>query len=368
MLELRNLSKTLSGNRVVSDVSMTIADGEFFVLVGTSGSGKSTLLRLIAGLEVPDTGQVLVDGRDVTTLPSRDRNLGMVFQDYGLYPNMNVFGNIAYGLEARGMAKAEVEQRVREAAAKLQIAPLLDRNIGDISGGEQQRVALARAFAKDASVYLYDEPLSNLDPKLRHQARRDILSVHAAKGRPSLYVTHDQNEAFAMGNRIGVLSGGRLYQVGTADELVNQPANAFVARFIGSPPINIVEGRLVERDGMLAVVCKGISMALPDRWKKVLGQYGRERVLVGIRPTAIVLEGDPAEFAVTAENRYKAKIDFLEPLLGEIVVGLRLNDALPLTALLTDHGHPFQEGYAVSIAIDSAHICLFDSETQAALG
>ena len=222
-LQVDRLTKQLAGNTIVDDVSFEIADAEFFVLLGPSGGGKTTILRLICGLEAPDSGTIVIDGRDVTTSPPRERNIGMVFQEYGLYPNMDVFHNVAYGLEARGVPKAEVRERVTQAAEVLGLSTMLGQSVVDLSGGEQQRVALARALAKDASVYLYDEPLSNLDAKLRHHTRRQIMDIHQRKRKPSLYVTHDQGEALAMADRIGVMAKGRLQQVGTPEQLLDDP-------------------------------------------------------------------------------------------------------------------------------------------------
>ena len=235
-LQVNHLTKQLAGNTIVDDVSFEIADAEFFVLLGPSGGGKTTILRLICGLEAPDSGTIVIDGRDVTTSPPRERNIGMVFQEYGLYPNMDVFHNVAYGLEARGVPKAEVRERVTQAAAVLGLSTMLGQSVVDLSGGEQQRVALARALAKDASVYLYDEPLSNLDAKLRHHTRRQIMDIHQRKRKPSLYVTHDQGEALAMADRIGVMAKGRLQQVGT-------PSSSWMTRGTCSSPGSSVRHR-----------------------------------------------------------------------------------------------------------------------------
>ncbi|MCC7206062.1 MAG: ABC transporter ATP-binding protein, partial [Anaerolineae bacterium] len=272
-LEIRNLYKSFGRNTVLNDINLTVPEGEFFVVLGPSGGGKSTLLRILCGIELPDSGEIILNGRNITQLPPRERNIGMVFQDYGLYPHMDVRENIAYGLEARNMPKAVVEERVKAAAAKLGITPLLERVVVDLSGGEQQRVALARALAKDASLYLFDEPLSNLDPKLRVQARRDIVMVHREKHKPTLYVTHDQTEALASGDRIGVIAAGRLQQVGAADDLIQRPANLFVARFIGSPPMNLVSATL-EFDARADVFAARFGgqtvLRLPSLWNATL--------------------------------------------------------------------------------------------------
>ncbi len=247
-LDVLDLTKHYGERVVLDNIQFSVSEGEFFVLLGPSGGGKSTILRLVCGIEIADRGKISLNGRDITNLPPRERNIGMVFQDYGLYPHMNVFENIAYGLEARGMPKEEINRRVMEATEKLGLKPMMQRIIVDLSGGEQQRVALARALAKNADLYLFDEPLSNLDPKLRAQARRDIVMVHRTKQKPSIYVTHDQNEALAIGDRIAIIAKGRLQQVGTADDLIRHPANMFVAGFIGTPPMNLLSGAVLRQD------------------------------------------------------------------------------------------------------------------------
>ncbi|WP_327633034.1 ABC transporter ATP-binding protein [Kribbella sp. NBC_00482] len=346
-LELRNVSKRLGDHQAVDDVSFTVQDGEFFVLLGSSGSGKTTLLKLICGLERPDSGEILLDGRDITALPSRERNLGMVFQEYGLYPAMNVQGNIAYGLQARGKhSKAEIEQRVAEAAAKLGLREMLDRYTQDLSGGEQQRVALARAMVKDAGAYLFDEPLSNLDPKLRYRARRDILSVHKAKKQPSVYVTHDQSEAFAMADRVGVMADGRLQQVGCADELLNAPANVFVAKFVGSPPMNVF---VAEVDGATARA-DGIALPLPEE----LAGRPIGRVLVGFRPenTTVALDG-------VIEGRVIEVEEGMTELLVRFSAG-----GTTLSAIVEDAVAP---GELVRFDTPAGNLRFFDADTEQAL-
>lgn len=357
-LQVANLNKMLGNRQIIHEVSFTIDDGEFFVLLGPSGCGKSTLLRLICGLEQPDSGEIFLNGVNITRLPPRERNLGMVFQDYGLYPNMNVYGNIAYGLEARGVAKAEIERRIHPAAEKLGLSALLDRNIGDISGGEQQRVALARAMVKDADAYLYDEPLSNLDPKLRHKARVDIASVHRAKSKPSIYVTHDQAEAFAMANRIAVLSAGRIQQIGAPEDLLTAPANTFVAGFIGAPATNLLDGEIVHRDGHLHFHSGGLTVALPPKWEAVLANYGKPRVIGGIPPSAI----RPTQ-EIYAPRAY---VNTVELLLGEMVVNVSFGERGVLTALLPD-SEPIDEGAMISIEIDPEQVLLFDPDTTRSL-
>jgi ABC-type sugar transport system ATPase subunit len=368
-LKVHDLVKQLGDNLVINGISFQVEEEEFFVLLGPSGGGKSTTLRLICGLEMPDRGRIIIDGRDVTTLPPRARNLGMVFQDYGLYPHMNVFKNISYGLEARGgYSRSEIDKQVREAAQKLMIADMLERAVVDLSGGEQQRVALARALAKNADAYLFDEPLSNLDPKLRYQARRDILIVHRMKGKPSIYVTHDQTEAFAIADRIGLLANGQLQQVGTADELLSEPANLFVARFVGSPPMNLLPARIVrEGDARYRVQADGLALTLSVKWHPTLSTYGKEKVIVGIRPGAMAQEGKPSEFEVNPENTIVANLEDIQPLIGETIVTLKVGSQTWLAAAFQETDEALAPGDALNVGVDVDQIRLFDPDTEQAL-
>jgi len=360
-LSIQNLRKSLGGSLVVDDVSFDVQEGEFFVLLGPSGGGKTTMLRLICGLEQVDGGKILIDDRDITTAPSRDRNLAMVFQEYGLYPNMDVYHNIAYGLETRGMPRNEIKARVAEAAEALDITPLVNRPIADLSGGEQQRVALARAMAKDASLYLFDEPLSNLDPKLRVHARRQIMMVHRRKQKASLYVTHDQVEALAMANRIGIMAEGKLQQVGTPDDLVHDPANLFVARFIGTPPMNLVPGSVQLGVEGHRVVAPGISITLPNDWRPAVDRYGKDEVVIGIRPDALTM-GESSAASLVGE------IVDVEPLIGETVVVLQLDGGNTISAVLDDDNvNDLAPGTTFRGAIDVDRVRLFDPATEQAL-
>jgi ABC-type sugar transport system ATPase subunit len=366
VLELQGLDKTLGGNKVVNNVNLRIEDNEFFVLMGVSGSGKSTLLRLISGLEKPDRGRILIGGRDVTNIPPRERNLGMVFQDYGLYPNMDVYQNIAYGLEARKVPRAEIEMRVPKAAALLGLSEMLHRQIVDLSGGEQQRVALARAFAKDADAYLFDEPLSNLDPKLRYAARRDIMTLHRQKRQPSLYVTHDQTEAFAMANRMGVMANGIIHQIGTAEEILHAPANVFVAQFTGWPPINLIEGQ-IQRDGDVVSVALGsVAIRLPDSWKPILADYNKPRAIVGFRPQALLL---PQQVEDGTETQpLSGIVESVEAMVTESVVMLKLNERSSISAVFQDEGEgEIETGQRLEFVLDTGQVSLFDPDTSRSL-
>ena len=361
-LEVRGLVKRLGDHLAVDDLSFTVDDGEFFVLLGPSGCGKTTTLRIICGLEQPDAGEVVVGDRVVTSLPSRERNLGMVFQEYGLYPSMDVFGNMAYGLQARGRTpKDEIERRIRAAADRLDLGALLTSPITDLSGGEQQRVALGRAMVKDADAYLFDEPLSNLDPKLRYRLRRDILALHREKKRPSVYVTHDQTEAFAMGDVVAVLANGRVQQIGPPEELVERPANVFVAGFVGSPPMNLLSARLAASDGSYVAHSQNAALPLPPAWTPTLREYGKEQVTLGIRPDAWVRATDADEAALVGE------VTDVEPLIGETVVRLRTADTTLAAIFHAGEEGDLRQGDTLRMRAAPEGLRLFDHDSEQAL-
>lgn len=363
-LEIHHLSKNYGQNNVLRDINIAVPEGEFFVILGPSGGGKSTLLRILCGIEKADAGEIILNGRNITELPPRERNIGMVFQDYGLYPHMNAWENIAYGLEARGTPKNVIEQRIKTAAEKLGITPLLQRVIVDLSGGEQQRVALARALAKDADLYLFDEPLSNLDPKLRVQARRDIVMVHREKHKPTLYVTHDQTEALASGDRIGIVAKGRIQQTGTAQELIQHPANTFVAGFIGSPSMNLVPGMLAfDGTSNTFTVRFGnqyVIHLLPE-WNDALRSYHKEKVILGIPPAALL---EPEAVPPSGET-IELEVADEDALVGEIIVTFKGEAGLSLAALFqTFEDSAFTIGSRIRVGIDARQLCLFDSDTE----
>jgi len=255
-LTLDRLGKTFGSVQAVQDVSLSIADGEFISLLGPSGCGKTTTLRMVAGLESGDSGLIRIGDRDVTELPPRDRDIAMVFQDYALYPHMTVMENVGYPLKVRGVRPHELEARVREVASRLQIDSLLERRPGQLSGGQQQRVALGRAVVHHAQITLYDEPLSNLDTQLRNEARIFLKHLQREVGLTSLYVTHDQAEAMALSDRIVVMDHGRVMQFGSPMDIYRRPANTFVASFIGSPPMNLLECTVDQATQVLHVAQK----------------------------------------------------------------------------------------------------------------
>jgi multiple sugar transport system ATP-binding protein len=294
----REVTKVFSGGvRAVDQVSLTIEGGEFIVLVGPSGCGKTTLLRMVAGLEPVSRGQILIGGRNVTHLPPRRRDIAMVFQNYALYPHMSVRKNLGYGLKVHGMAKSEITRRVADVARMLGLDDLLDRRPAALSGGQRQRVAMGRAIVREPAAFLMDEPLSNLDAKLRVQMRAELTRLHNQLGITTIYVTHDQVEAMTLGQRVAVMREGKLQQVDTPQNLYRDPANLFVAAFIGSPSMNLVDARVTDRE----VVFAGFRLPLAPGRKPSGITDGR--VIVGIRPQHFedVRFAEPALPTITIE-------------------------------------------------------------------
>jgi len=282
-LTFNDVTKLFGDAAAVQRVTMEAADGEFVVLVGPSGCGKTTLLRMAAGLERPTSGEILMDGERLNERPPRERNVAMVFQDYALYPHMTVFQNMSFPLEARRMPKAEIRSRVRKVAATIGLGELLDRRPRELSGGQRQRVAMGRAIVREPEAFLFDEPLSNLDAKLRVQMRAEIRQLCKRLGTTSLYVTHDQVEAMTMADRIVVLNAGRVQQIGAPEEVYQRPANRFVAGFIGSPAMNFISGEVARSGEDWALVSGDGQLALPAQ---LANRAGTGYVCLGIRPEA----------------------------------------------------------------------------------
>ncbi|HWT19495.1 MAG TPA: ATP-binding cassette domain-containing protein, partial [Variovorax sp.] len=267
-VSFRNIQKSFGKVQIIQGLSFDIADGEFVVLVGPSGCGKSTLLRMLAGLEDISGGEIMIDSRVVNDLESKDRDIAMVFQSYALYPTLSVADNIGFALEMRKMPKAERQKRIDEVATMLQISHLLDRRPSQLSGGQRQRVAMGRALARQPQLFLFDEPLSNLDAKLRVEMRAEIKRLHQASGITSVYVTHDQVEAMTLGSRIAVMKGGVVQQLGTPDDIYNRPANTYVATFIGSPTMNLLRGAAT--GGQFGIQGAALNLAAPVSANEVL--------------------------------------------------------------------------------------------------
>jgi multiple sugar transport system ATP-binding protein len=284
VLEIRNLQKRFGSVEVLKSISLTMEKGDFLVLVGPSGCGKSTLLNCIAGLDETSGGEIVIGGRDVTQIPPRDRDIAMVFQSYALYPTMSVAENIAFGMKVRRVPQAEQQRRISEVAQLLQIDQLLQRRPSALSGGQRQRVAMGRALVREPTLFLFDEPLSNLDAKLRVELRGEIKRLHERLGASIVYVTHDQIEAMTLGTRVVVLNQGVIQQIGTPAEIYDKPANLFVADFMGSPPMNLLQGALTTSNGQTTLSFKGgqhLPLANPPA---ALSAYAGKDVTLGVRP------------------------------------------------------------------------------------
>ncbi|CAI0692977.1 sn-glycerol-3-phosphate import ATP-binding protein UgpC [Serratia proteamaculans] len=284
-LKLQAVTKSYDGKTpVIKQIDLDVADGEFIVMVGPSGCGKSTLLRMVAGLERTTSGDIYIDGQRVTDMEPKDRGIAMVFQNYALYPHMSVYDNMAYGLKIRGFGKQHIQQRVEEAARILELEPLLQRKPRELSGGQRQRVAMGRAIVREPAVFLFDEPLSNLDAKLRVQMRLELQQLHRRLKTTSLYVTHDQVEAMTLAQRVIVMNKGVAEQIGTPSEVYQRPASLFVASFIGSPAMNLLPGTL-SADGSQLLLADGMALNLPQ----AKAQWAGRPLTLGIRPEHIQL-------------------------------------------------------------------------------
>ena len=349
-LELRNVRKSFGSLEIIKGVSADIADGEFVVIVGPSGCGKSTLLRMVAGLEAISSGDILIGNRVVNLLEPKDRDIAMVFQNYALYPHMSVRQNMAYGLKIRGFAKDDIETRVQRAAKILELGSLLARKPRELSGGQRQRVAMGRAIVREPAVFLFDEPLSNLDAKLRVQMRLEIQKLHRSLGTTSVYVTHDQVEAMTLAQRMIVMSAGRTEQIGTPAEVYQRPATQFVAGFIGSPSMNFLRGRT---DASGIALADGGHLALP-----VPAALAGRDLVFGIRPEHLaVCPREQALFTLQTEMREILGADIL-------VHGLFGKELLVARLSATEHPEP---GQALPLRALPGHLHWFDAQSGARL-
>jgi len=352
---MAGLVKTYPGGteRATDDVSLDVANGEFVVLLGPSGCGKTTLLRMLAGLEVPDSGSVAIDGRDVTYLPVQQRNLSMVFQSYAVFPHRKVRQNIAFGLRMRGRSAEDVTSKVNWAADLLQLTPYLDRYPAQLSGGQRQRVAVARAIVMDADVLLMDEPLSNLDALLRLSFRAELKKIVQDLGTTTVYVTHDQSEALSLGDRVAVMRKGRIVQLGDPIEVYDHPADRFVGSFLGSPAMNFLEARVAE---------SGESVHLADgsvRAPALLRRYGGRDVLLGVRAENIGVDTKNVDGAISA------KLEVLEPTGSAVLLTATVGDQqLKVQAPGTFRARP---GETVWLTFAAETLRFYDAETHLAL-
>jgi multiple sugar transport system ATP-binding protein len=361
-VELRRVVKSFGATRVIHDLDLAVRNGDFVVFVGPSGCGKSTLLRMIAGLESVTEGEISIGNRVVNHLPPRERDIAMVFQDYALYPHKSVYENICFGLRLRRMPQAEIDARVKEAAEILRIGHLLDRLPRALSGGQRQRVAMGRAIVRQPQLFLFDEPLSNLDALLRHEMRTEIKKLHRRLEATSVYVTHDQVEAMTLADRIVVLSGGHLMQVGTPDDIYHRPANRFVAGFTGSPPMNFLRARVARRNGsaMLHIGTADEAIALPARWHALGASLEGRDVELGIRPEDVgpdLAGPDVAEIG--------SRVIVTEPLGAENLVVLSTQGG-ELTGRFAPTVAP-RADEALRLRLDLGRMHLFDPQSGQAL-
>ena len=342
----------------VSDLDLEIRDGEFMVLVGPSGCGKTTSLRMIAGLEDITDGTVRIGDRIVNDVAPKDRDIAMVFQRYALYPHMSVRDNLAFGLKLRKVPKAEIDRRVNEAAGILHLEGLLDRKPKALSGGQRQRVAVGRAIVREPSVFLMDEPLSNLDAKLRVQTRAELLRLHARLATTTVYVTHDQIEAMTMGQRIAVMSDAKLQQVGRPQDLYDAPVNQFVAGFIGSPSMNFLEVTVRRAGAGASIEAPGISIPVPSRYAVTVGNGAT--LILGIRPEHMQLESDES-----VGGRIDATADVVEYLGNEELVHLDVSGTDVVALLSADHR--VRPGDTLELRVKMDRILLFDPDSGMSL-
>jgi multiple sugar transport system ATP-binding protein len=351
-IRFEKVEKAYPGHVAVHPLDLEIADGELLVLVGPSGCGKSTTLRMIAGLETPTGGRIFLGDRDVTNLPPQERDIAMVFQSYALYPHKTVRANLEFALRMRGVSPDVMAERVERAAGSLGLTELLDRKPGQLSGGQRQRVALGRAIVREPKAFLLDEPLSNLDAKLRVQTRAELARLHRRLGATMVYVTHDQEEAMTLGDRVALLRDGKLQQVDPPMTMYRRPANAFVAGFIGSPAMNFFTCSLSKSNGQTILESSAFKVALDSAPAGSAGEC-----LLGVRPQHVrVAEGDGADFS--------ARVDVIQPLGSEVLVVLELpgsSEESNLTAIVPPDT-PLEVNQTITLRLDREHLHLFDRD------
>ena len=357
-LDIKNLSKNFGDSKILNDINLNVSNGEFIVLVGPSGSGKSTILRIIAGLEQPDTGEILIDNKIINNLHPKDRDIAMVFQNYALYPHMSVYENLAFPLRMKNKNNAQIQKAVNETAELLDIKKHLLKKPKELSGGERQRVALGRAIIRKPQLFLMDEPLSNLDAKLRTQMRAELLKLHKSLVTTVIYVTHDQIEALSMGNKIVVLNHGKVQQVGTPDEIYNNPINTFVASFIGSPGMNFFDIKFIDKT-KINFLGEIKELKLKDQSLKTLCEKNiiNDELLLGIRPENLKLSqlGDVC---------FSASVDLLEVLGNEyLVYATPINNKLSHFSIKISENINYGVGDRIDVSIDLSKVNYFDKTT-----
>ena len=355
---LKNVTKIFGGSVVaVDDVNFDVEDGEFMILVGPSGCGKSTTLRIIAGLETPSGGEVYIGGRLVNDVLPKDRDIAMVFQNYALYPHMTAYGNMAFGLKLRGVPKKEIDREVKEAAEILNIEELLDRKPRELSGGQRQRVAVGRAIVRKPKVFLFDEPLSNLDQKLRVQMRAEFSRIHERLKATMVYVTHDQAEAMTMGDRIAVMRDGKIHQLAAPDTLYRKPIDSFVAQFIGVPPMNMIDGTIVEEGEVLFFKGDFCKVEIPAGKRDNLKPFAGKKVTMGVRPENVrVLRG---------EGMAEAVVDVVQPLGSQKFLYLKMGEHDYTANVPEETKAKVNDRVGVSFNMEKVHF--FDAATNKAI-
>ena len=357
-VQIQEVVKTYEGDvTAVRGISLRIADGEFLVLVGPSGCGKSTTLRMVAGLEDITGGTISIGGRVVNHVAPKDRDIAMVFQNYALYPHMTVYKNMAFGLKLRKFPKAEIDKRVRDAASILGITELLERRPKALSGGQRQRVALGRAIVRDPAVFLFDEPLSNLDAKLRVETRAELKRLHKRLSTTTIYVTHDQEEAMTLGDRVTVMSGGHIQQCDTPLMVYRQPVNRFVAAFLGTPPMNFIDGQVVLDDGVPVFQGEAGRVVLDGHFGEVAKRHVGQELVLGIRPEGLELH--PTAEANRADMAIDGELDVVEPLGNMMDMFVSVPGGKRLVARVK--AEVIEEGTAVKLFLDADKMHLFET-------
>jgi multiple sugar transport system ATP-binding protein len=351
-VSVKDLAKDYDGVQAIDAISLDVLEKEFLTVLGPSGCGKTTLLRLIAGLEVPTGGDILIDGISVLDIPTRERDVAMVFQSYALYNHMTAYDNIAFPLKMRKVPEQEIKRKVKDAAEMLGIKDLLDRKPGKLSGGEQQRVALGRSIVREPRVFLMDEPLTFLDPKLRSQMRSEIRTLQRRLGVTTIYVTHDQAEAMTMSDRIAVMKGGRLLQLGTPAEIYSKPNNTFVASFLGTPLINLINCVYVEQDGKRMLDTGVFRLDVTDLKDEISEVRGGKELILGVRPEDLMVSSNKAAAAVESE------VYLTEPLGSETHLILKVGENKVNAKV--GGGSDLKMGDKVWIDFDKRKIHLFD--------
>lgn len=354
---VKNLTKKFGNTIAIDNVSFDAYDHEFLVLLGPSGSGKTTMLRCIAGLETPDSGEIYIDEKMVNDLPPKDRDVAMVFQNYALYPHMTVYDNIAFPLKIRKISKEEINKKVHEVAELLHITHLLNRKPKELSGGEQQRVALGRAIIRTPKVFLMDEPLSNLDAKLRVYMRAELKKLQKELGITTIYVTHDQIEAMTMADRVAVFDKGKIKQIAVPTELYEKPRNLFVAGFIGSPSMNFIDVSLVEENNLLYLLSSDFKIRIPNEISNIVkNNIKTSEIVLGVRPENIEVYDN------YIDNSIKSSVYIVEPMGSEFIINVKMGESLWKIKYSGDK--LFKPGDTIYLKLNMNKIHLFNKKTE----